>query len=115
MKVLCDRGALVDALNLVSGVVVSRTPKPVLRCVKLSAGEDGLTLAATDLEASVKVTTPRVEVEEAGEALVPCEKLNQIGRESVDATLNLAVDQDVAHIRGSDSHFKIYGGYLING
>jgi len=109
MKVLCDRGALVDALNLVSGVVVSRTPKPVLRCVKLSAGEDGLTLAATDLEASVKVTTPRVEVEEAGEALVPCEKLNQIVRESVDATLNLAVDQDVAHIRGSDSHFKIYG------
>lgn len=109
MKVLCDRGALVDALNLVSGVVVSRTPRPVLRCVKVSAADKHLTLAATDLEASVKVTTPHVEVQEAGEALIPCEKLNQIVRESVDATLRLEVDKDVAHIRGDDSHFQIYG------
>ncbi len=109
MKVLCDRGALVDALNLVSGVVVARTPRPVLRCVKLAAGEDGLTLAATDLEASVKVTTARVEVQEGGEALIPCEKLNQIVRESVDTTLSLETEKDVAHIRGADSHFQIYG------
>ena len=54
MKVICDRGALVEALNLVGGVVVTRTPKPVLTCVKLAADNGTLTLTATDLEASIR-------------------------------------------------------------
>ena len=38
MKAICDRGVLVEAMNLMGAVVVSRTPKPVLLCVKLTAG-----------------------------------------------------------------------------
>ena len=109
MKVICDRGALSESLSAVGGVVVARTPKPVLRCVKLSAEPGGLTLSATDLEVSLRITTPRVEVQEAGEALVPCEKISQIVRESVDPTLDIQVEQDVAHVRGPDSHFQVYG------
>ena len=67
MKVICDRGALLDALNLAGGVVLSRTPKPALKCVHLKAEEAQLTLAATDAEVSVRLATPRVEVEEPGE------------------------------------------------
>jgi len=59
MKVICDRGALVEALGLAQSVVVSRTPKPVLTCVKLSADDGTLTLAATDLEAAVHLTVTR--------------------------------------------------------
>ncbi len=81
MKVICDRGALVESLNLVSGVIVSRTPKPVLACVKLTASEDALQIVGTDLEVAVRLSTPRVEVEEPGEALIPADKLDQIVRE----------------------------------
>ena len=113
MKVICDRGALVESLGLVGGVVVARTPKPVLTCVKLTAGgEDaggGLMLEATDTEVSVRFSTPRVEVQEPGAALIPADKLQQIVRESIDATLTLHTEQDVAHIAGQDSKFKIYG------
>lgn len=109
MKVICDRGALVESLGLVGGVVVSRTPKPVLTCVKLTAGNDGLVLEATDTEVSVRLSTPRVEVAEAGEALIPADKLQQIVRESIDPTLTLHTEQDVAHIVGQDSKFKIFG------
>jgi len=109
MKVICDRAALVDSLGLVGGVVVARTPKPVLKCVKLAADESGLTLTATDLEVAVRLTSPRIEVHEPGEALVPCDKLTQIVRESVDATLTLETDGEVAHIRGEDSHFQLHG------
>ena len=110
MKVICDRGALVESLNLVSGVVVARTPKPVLTCVKLSAQTDtGLTLAATDLEVALRYSTPRVEVTEPGEALVPADKLGQIVRESVDPTLNIETEQELIHIKGQDSHFKLMG------
>ncbi len=109
MKVICDRGALVEALNLVGGAVVSRTPKPVLTCVKLTANDGSLTLAATDLEVAVRFTTLRVEVQEAGEALVPADKFRQIVSESLDATLTLESDQEATHIRGQDSHFKVLG------
>jgi DNA polymerase-3 subunit beta len=109
MKVICDRGALVESLGLVGGVVLSRTPKPVLTCVKLTAGDDGLVLEATDTEVSVRLSTPRVEVSDAGSALIPADKLQQIVRESIDSTLTLSTDQDVAHITGQDSKFKIFG------
>ena len=109
MKVISDRGALVELLNLVGGVIVARTPKPVLTCVKLTAAESSLTVSATDLEVSVRVHTARVEVQKAGEATIPADKLSQIVRESVDPTLTLTVTQDVAEIRGQDSRFKLNG------
>jgi DNA polymerase-3 subunit beta len=111
MKVICDRGALVESLSLVGGVVASRTPKPVLTCVKLTASADeaSLTLAGTDLEVAVRLSTPRVEVQEGGEALIPADKLSQIVRESTDPTLTLETDGDVAHITGQDSKFRIFG------
>ena len=109
MKVICDRAAMVESLNLVGGVVVPRTPKPVLTCVSLNASEDGLTAAGTDLEVSVRLSTPRVEVQQAGEALIPVDKFSQIVRGSIDPTLTLEIDQNVALITGADSKFKIFG------
>ncbi len=109
MKVICDRGALVEALNLVGGIVVTRTPKPVLTCVKLAAANGSLTVSATDLEAAIRFSTARVDTQEAGEALVPSDKLSQIVRESVDPTLTIESKGEETHIRGQDSHFKVYG------
>jgi len=108
LKVICDRGALLNALNLVGHVVVQRTPKPVLGCVKVTAQTDALILAATDAETAIRITSRRVEVQQPGEALIPAEKLSQIVRESVDPTLTLEVEEDAAHIRAQDSHFKIF-------
>ena len=108
MKVICDRSALVESLNLVGGVIISRTPKPVLTCVKVTADSESLTLAGTDMEVAIRLTTPRVEVTESGEMLVPSDKLQQIVRESVDPTLTISADGEAAHITGQDSKFKIY-------
>ncbi|MBI1336697.1 MAG: DNA polymerase III subunit beta [Phycisphaera sp.] len=109
MKAICDRTALVESLNLVAGVVVARTPKPVLTCVKLTAEGSLLTLAATDLEVYLRVNTPRIEISEEGGALILADKLSQIVRESVDPTLTLESEGDATHIRGQDSHFKVFG------
>jgi DNA polymerase-3 subunit beta len=79
MKVICDRGALAEAIGLVSSVVAARTPRPQLRCVKLTAetiGKSGrLTLAATDAEISLELRLEMVAVERDGAALVPADKL----------------------------------------
>ena len=116
MKVICDRTALLDAVNLVSSVVATRTPRPQLTCVKLSAtkgdsgGEGRLGLAATDAEISIRMTTAHVDVHEDGEVLIPADKLRQIvSAQDNEPTLTIESDGEATHIRGQDAHFKVYG------
>jgi DNA polymerase-3 subunit beta len=114
MKVICDRGALLDAINLISGVVAARTPRPQLQCVKITAKKTGkaseMTLAATDAEVSLRLVTTQVDVQEPGEILIPADKLRGIvAAEEGDATLTIEGDGDACHVRGSDAHFKVLG------
>jgi DNA polymerase-3 subunit beta len=108
MKVNCNRGALLDALNLTSTVAATRTPKPVLQCLKLVAQDNALTIAATDLEVAVRYRDEQVQIDQEGEALLPAEKLRDIVRESIDDALSIEVTGETASIRGQDSHFKIF-------
>src|SRR3954468_24686438 len=108
MKVICNRGALLEALTVAGNVVNPRTPKPVLQCIKVTAGEDRLTLAATDLEVAIRYSDTQVQIEQPGEALLPADKFRDIVRESMDDTLSIAIDGANANIRGQDSHFKIF-------
>ncbi|HWE03001.1 MAG TPA: DNA polymerase III subunit beta [Tepidisphaeraceae bacterium] len=108
MKVICNRGALLEALSVTGSVIAPRTPKPVLQCVKLTAADDRLTIAATDLEVAVRYSDAQVQIEQAGETLVPADKMRDIVRESVDDTLSIEITGDTANIRGQDSHFKIF-------
>lgn len=97
-----------EALNVATNVVTARTPKLVLQCVKLTAAEDRLVVAATDLEVAIRYASAQVQIEQPGEVLVPADKLRDIVRESVDDTLTLDVTGDTAQIRGQDSLFKIF-------
>lgn len=114
MKVICDRSALLDAINTVSGVVPSRTPRQHLTCVSLTAEKSGdagsLVLAATDAEISLRLRVDRVDVAEPGQMLIPADKLRQIvSAEDADATLTLESEGDACHIRGQDAHFMVLG------
>jgi len=109
MKVICDRQALLDAVNLVGGVVVGRTPAPVLQCVKLTAEEGLLTLAATDLEVGLRLSIDQVDVQKPGAALVPSDKLSQIVRASFDPTLTIETKESTVLIKGKDSRFTVFG------
>src|SRR3954469_2762274 len=98
MKVICNRGALLEALSVTGSVVAARTPKPVLQCVKVSAADDRLTPAATDLEVAIRYSDNQVEIKDPGETLVPADKFRDIVRESVDDTLSIELDKDQLHI-----------------
>ncbi len=76
MKVICDRAALVDAVNTAGAIVASRTPTPVLKCLKLTASNAepaGLVISATDLEVGLRLGVAEVDVVEEGEAAIPAE------------------------------------------
>jgi DNA polymerase-3 subunit beta len=108
MKVNFNRGAQLEALLMTGNVVANRTPKPVLQCVKLTAEDNNLTLAATDLEVAIRYTDAQVQIEQAGETLLPADKLRDIVRESVDDTLSIETTGDNATIKGQDSKFTIF-------
>jgi DNA polymerase-3 subunit beta len=119
MKVLVNRAALVEALGLASSVVLSRTPKPVLTCVKLvagggDAGPKTLTLIATDMELALQYTLTQVDIATPGIALIPAGKLSEIVNNSPDDTLTLETGgagggSDTITIKGSDAHYKVFG------
>jgi DNA polymerase-3 subunit beta len=114
MKAICERAALLEGVNLVSGVVAARSPRPQLTCVKLDAtnGANGpeLALSATDADLALTVRLGRVEVSEPGATLIPADKLRQIvSAEDNEPTLTIEADGDTAHIKGEDAHFQLHG------
>lgn len=114
MKVICDRTALLDAINVVSSAVAARSPRPQLMCVKLSAAKEEeagrLTMTATDSEVWLRLSTSSVDVQEAGEALVPAQKVQQIiAAEDNEPTLTIQRTDDQIEVRGADARFTVYG------
>jgi len=88
-------------------VAAVRTPKEILKCVRLDALPDALIVTATDLEIGLRWGVTQVEVDTPGETLVVADTLARIVRESTDEILAIEVSQNHLHIRGLGSHFKI--------
>ncbi len=114
MKVICERAALLEAVNQVSGVVASRSPRPQLTCIKLVAtkSDEGaeLTLSGTDAEISLTVRIGRVDVAQEGSALIPSDKLRQIiSAEDNESTLTLETTGETTKIKGEDALFSLHG------
>ncbi|UCE98595.1 MAG: DNA polymerase III subunit beta [Planctomycetota bacterium] len=109
MKVNFNRSALAEPLNLLMSVVPSRTPKPILRCVKITASGKTVRICATDLEVGINCLVSEVQVEEEGSIVIPADRLNAIVRESLDEVLSLKAAKSTCEIQGADSHFTIYG------
>jgi len=108
MKVKFNRLALQESLGLVTSIVPSRTPKPILRCLRITSGEGTVKLCATDLEVGITQNVTQVEVVSEGDIVVPADKIAAIVRESTDEVLELEAAEAMVHIRGCDSHFTIY-------
>lgn len=117
MKLICDRGALLEAANLASGVVAARAVRPQMSCLRLDARRSGksggagsLTLAATDGEVSIRLSTRQVEVVEEGDALIPADKLRAItAAQDQDPTLAIETSGDQCLIKGTGARFTVYG------
>lgn len=114
MKVICDRAALLQAVNLVAAVVPQRSPSPALSCLKLTAskhaGAGVVTMLGTDAETSVSLSLTQVDVTEPGTVSVPAHKLQQVvsAVDESDSTITLELEGEVCHIKGSHTRFKIF-------
>ena len=113
MKAIVNRQALVEVLALACSVVPTRSPKPVLSCVRISTVANGrdkaIRLVSTDLEMTLETTIPQVEIGQEGNVLLPAGKLSEIVNNSPDETITLDTEGEKATIKGSDSTFTLLG------
>ncbi len=107
MKLHFQRAALANALKIVNGVVPSRTPKDVLRNVKLSAADSKVMLVGTDQEVGIRFEVPEVEIEVAGETLLPTARVIQILNEATGETVDVELDGDAVHISSGQASFRL--------
>ena len=107
MKITCDREKLLLAFQTAASVAPSRSPKPILQNVKLEVTADSAIMMATDLEIGIRVNVAGLEVQAAGSAVLPIDRMGAILRESSDATLKLETDGHGTTVRGERSEFKM--------
>jgi DNA polymerase III subunit beta len=106
MKLSVDRKLFHKAFSAAAAATPSKSPKPILQCVKLEASQELLTLTGTDLEVGVRINCV-AGVEEAGETLLPVDRLTAILRNSDDDMLVIVATKDAVTVKGERSQFKL--------
>ncbi len=102
MKARCKRKELLAAFGMVSGVVPTRSPKPILQNVKLVVDpEVGTILMATDLEVGIRHKVYGVTAYEPGSVILPTTKMQSILSTSADAELDIETEGDHLIVRWS--------------
>jgi DNA polymerase-3 subunit beta len=113
MKLLVNREAFVDALELCKAVVPSKTPKAVLTAVRIATKDKALVLSATDMELALRYTLTQADITAQGEVLLPAERLLAIAKSISDDTLSIGAvgegESWAGMIKHSCGHVKLFG------
>src|SRR5881275_3086881 len=97
MKITCSREELIQKLGVVSRGVSTRTAVQILGGVLLNAEGGRLTLAATDMELSLRAS---LEARVEGEGVVPGRLLVELARLLPDAEVSIEqrADEGIIHV-----------------
>ena len=108
MKISCTRDELVAKLGIVSRAVSARGAVQVLSGILLSADERGLTLAATDMELSLR-TTLDAEVVGEGAVVIPGKLLVDLARLLPEnaVTIEYRPEEGVAQVVSGSASYRL--------
>jgi DNA polymerase III subunit beta len=108
MRITCSRDELVARLGVVSRAVSTRGTVQVLSGILLSAEDGGLSLAATDMELSLR-TTLAAEVDGDGAVVVPGKLLVDLARllPENEVTIEYRPEEGVAQIASGSASYRL--------
>lgn len=97
-KFLTDRAGLLSALQLVQGIVEKKSINPILSSIVFeTVADDEVSITATNLEESIKVTI-WAEVYESVSCAIPFRKLTEFVRELPDLPITITTDENMLNI-----------------
>lgn len=107
MKITFDREQMLEAFQTAAVVVPTRTPKPILKNVRIDA--EGMTgiLMATDMEVGIRIEIPLLECDVPGSMVAPVSLFGSILRENTDEKLRMEATSSGTVVRGDRSEFKM--------
>lgn len=108
MKFTTKRDDLSSRLQAVLGVISSRTTLPILGNVLLTATNDGITVAATDLDLSMTATVA-AKVNKTGSTTVPARTFAEVVRELPDEDVHVAVANHRMEVKSGQGVYKMSG------
>jgi DNA polymerase-3 subunit beta len=108
MEIRVNRSEFLGELMPMQGIVERRTTIPVLSHLLLTAQDDRLRLAATDLDVSL-TSWVEAEAKREGAIAVQAKKFIEIIRALVGDQVKLQLDEKALSITAGSSRFKIHG------
>jgi DNA polymerase-3 subunit beta len=91
MHVTIQQGDLAFGVARALGSVSTKSPLPLLSCILIEAGKDGLQVTGTDLDVTTSVRVP-CEVKQAGRVAVSARHFNEVVRKMPRGPLSIAVE-----------------------
>lgn len=107
MLLTCNTKTLTQAMLIANGVVPSRTPKEVLKNIKLEVSGGKTVLIGTDQEVGIRQDVASVESDSTSEVLLPAARVVSILRELTTDTVELRVSENSAVIKSGRSEFRL--------
>lgn len=109
MKIICDKNILIEAINIVSKAVSSKSTLPVLEGILIETEKDKIVLTGNDLELSIKHECS-VQVIEEGKVVLNARMFGDIVRRLPDAPVFIETDEKyLTKIKCSNVNFDILG------
>ena len=106
VKFEIQQEALQKALDLVAGVVPSKTTLPILKSILMEAEAGNLRFSATNLDISMVTTTTSAEIIVEGRAAVPAEKLVSFVRSLAPGAVTMEIEGGKLRIRAGKASFE---------
>lgn len=107
MKFTCQREHLLAAFQTAATVVPTRSPKAILKNVRIDVTPQGAIVMATDMEVGIRIEVPEIEVEVPGSFVAPVSLFGSILRENTDEKLRIEAGSSGAVVHGERSEFRM--------
>jgi DNA polymerase-3 subunit beta len=107
MKFTCNRESLLGAFQIAAMVVPARSPKAILKNVRVDVEPQGALVMATDMEVGIRLDVTDVEVEVPGRFMAPVSLFGSILRENSDEKLRIEAGPEGTNVYGLHSEFKM--------
>ena len=109
MRVVCEKEELAEKLQVVGRAVSTRTAVQILAGIMLRAEDERLSLAATDMELSLRASL-HAHVDEGGAVVVPGRLLVDIVRllPGGDVTIEHRADEGMVHVASASASYRLH-------